>query len=275
MPCPRYLHLAGLYCLLTTLDNTSVSLTFLGACARLEVTEVSSMLGLIVLQIGAFGVVQLMILLKVMTINADRAVWPLRFARFAGIFLISWSVMFVARAGMGTFIHHMASSGVFENFAGISFLTSFVGSTLSSAWQMLRAAAKVNNDRILVSHAVSTVAANSTSGLRMAYIMASQYFSSDDVETHYVFVHCIDIVLNLVCVLCVSGIVSALTTGEVDILKDFRVTLLSVRPWWSSAPAATVGSPAEGTTAQELHQRDLPTLLASSANTQSVKSLEP
>lgn len=275
MPCPRYLHLAGLYCLLTTLDNMSVSLTFLGGCARLEMTEVSAMLGVIVLQMGAFGVVQLMILLKVMTLNADRAFWPIRLARFAVFFLISWSVMFAARAGMGAFVHRMDYSGFFENLAGVFFIISFVGFTLSCAWQMLRAAAKVNNDRILVSHGISTIAANSTSALRMAYIMASQYFSNDDVETRYVFVHCIDIVLNLICVLCVSGIVSALTTGEVDILKDFRITLLSVRPWWSSAPAATVGSPAEGTTAQELHQRDLPTLLASSANTQSVKSLEP
>merc|ERR1712137_188032 len=202
-----------------------------------------------------------MILLKVMTLNADGAIWPLRFARFAVFFLIVWSMMFVARAGMGPFVHHMEYSGNFENLAGVTFLTSFVGFTLSSAWQMLRAAAKVNNDRILLSHGISTIAANGTSALRMAYIMASQYFSNNDVETRYVFVHCVDIVLNLICVLCVSGIVSALTIGEVDILKDFRITLLSVRPWWTSAPATTVGSLADSGIAQGHHLCELPTLL--------------
>merc|ERR1711879_409206 len=98
----------------------------------------------------------------------------------------------------------------------------------------------------------------------MVYIMASQYLSSDEVETRYVFVHCIDIVLNLICVLCVSGIASALLTGEVDILKDFRITLLSVRPWWATAPATTVGSTAEASTAQEPFAGELPTLLVAS-----------
>jgi len=233
------------------------------------------MLGVIVLQMGAFGVVQLMILLKVMTLYAGGALWPVRFARVAVFFLISWSLMFAARAGMGSFVHHMEYSGALENLAGLSFLVSFVGFTLSSACQMFRAAAKVNNDRILVAHGISTIAANSTSALRMAYIMASQHFSNDDVETRYVFVHCIDIMLNLICVLCVSGIVSALTTGEVDILKDFRITLLGVRPWWTSAPAATVGSPADSSTVHEPYPRELPTLLVSTADTQSMKCLDP
>lgn len=226
-PRPRYLHLAGAFLCLCTLDSGFVAITALAGCMRIHWLQVLLAIGIIVCEAGAFGVVQLMILLKVMTLSSDRSGgWPLRLLKAAAAGLAVWALLFLQRIARHGAQGTAASS--LENGAGLVFLALFLCFTGASVRQMLEAAAQARFDKVLLAHAASTAVANLTAALRMVYIVASQHYQRNEVALRYVMVNWLDIVFNIICALCVSGILAATLGGEraslvgkVDVLQDF------------------------------------------------------
>eukprot|EP00931_Biecheleriopsis_adriatica_P094758 TRINITY_DN68375_c0_g1_i1.p1 TRINITY_DN68375_c0_g1~~TRINITY_DN68375_c0_g1_i1.p1 ORF type:complete len:365 (+),score=58.11 TRINITY_DN68375_c0_g1_i1:59-1153(+) len=224
---PRYLHLAGTFLLLCTLDNCFIACTALAGCRRITIAQNFLMIGIIACEAGAFGVVQIMILLKVMTLTADRSGGlPLKILYSSAAILCSWVLLFVFRV-----VRHGESgtkAGFFENSAGFLFLTTFLAYTGVCAKHMYRAAAKAGHNTMLLSHAVSTAAACGTGTLRFTLIVAAQHYQSDRVARRYVIANGFDAIFNIVCALCVSGIAAATLSqseavvGRVDVLQDFR-----------------------------------------------------
>eukprot|EP00930_Biecheleria_cincta_P004571 TRINITY_DN105483_c0_g1_i1.p1 TRINITY_DN105483_c0_g1~~TRINITY_DN105483_c0_g1_i1.p1 ORF type:complete len:361 (-),score=55.20 TRINITY_DN105483_c0_g1_i1:74-1156(-) len=226
-PRPRYLHLAGAFLCLCTLDSGFVAVTALAGCLEVHWLQVLLAIGIVVCEAGAFGVVQLMILLKVTTLSSDRSGgWPLRLLKAAAASLAAWALLFLQRIARHGAQGTAASS--LENGAGLVFLALFLCFTGASVRQMFKAAAQTRFDKVLLAHAASTAVANSTAALRMVYIVASQHYQKNSVALRYVIVNWLDIVCNIFCALCVSGILAAALGGEraslvgrVDVLQDF------------------------------------------------------
>lgn len=106
---------------------------------------------------------------------------------------------------------------------------SFGGYTLSCARTMFETASAAGMDMSLLVHAGSTVAANLASSIRFIYIVAAQHYQKDTVAARYVYANAIDMICNVVCALCVSGILASLLSSkvgglvaDVDVLQDIR-----------------------------------------------------
>eukprot|EP00928_Gymnodinium_smaydae_P073794 TRINITY_DN56925_c0_g1_i1.p1 TRINITY_DN56925_c0_g1~~TRINITY_DN56925_c0_g1_i1.p1 ORF type:complete len:365 (+),score=29.29 TRINITY_DN56925_c0_g1_i1:77-1171(+) len=234
-PQPNFLHLAGAYFVFTACSCMFIALVVFWGCRNYHKVQVTFMLALLVCEAGAYGILQLMILVKCIALQGKREGLPLQTFLAACCFFLFWVVWFtyrIARYGpMGT------KAGMMENMSGVLFLFALMAFTLVSANVMLKCAWNARgkghareSSSVVMTHAASTVLANIASTLQMVFIVTAQRTQRASDAECFVIAHIADVVLNIVCALCVSGIATAFhsrsmaedATNTEDILQHFR-----------------------------------------------------
>jgi len=243
-PQPKLMHLAGVYFLCNTLACSLVSVMLWAAYSHRTKIEYTALACMLLSETVAYGVLQLMILRKVQALASGSQTMVAR-SWFEKVCMLwfAWVVIFVLRVThlCEACAHSSGDSTMVESVIGFSFVLALLVFTAVSARTMLQCSDQIRRvsgsgamcatelaiPRVLLAHVVATTFAQVASALQMVMTVLSQV-PGVDVAYPFVVVHSVDIVCNVACALCLSGIATALAeswfplSGSSDVLGDFE-----------------------------------------------------
>jgi len=263
-PRPRYMHMAGAFFACNSAACSLVAVTISAGCASIGWLEHVALAGILLCETAGYGLLQLMILLKVEALCDSHEGQAIRWRlSLVGILWISWAALFILRIlGVLAPGYHQDAT-VLETAVGASAALAFVDFTIKcvrAMWDcssVLAAPTLENGGQLslwqtLRAHAGATAVANGASVLQMVMIVMSQV---PYVEASYSFVvvHILDIACNVLCATCLSGIATGMAVlpalniqehaglgGKADVLGEFAVAGRMAR---TAAAYGTLGEP--------------------------------